>query len=78
MFSCIVPRKLAPCDWLGITFDPMYRRSNSPTIATKLVSLNKLITGLTIGVITGLDSCGVISNVIVYSVVNPTASAAAK
>ena len=43
MFSCIVPRKLAPCDWLGITFDPMYRRSNSPTIATKLVSLNKLI-----------------------------------
>ena len=72
----MVPRKLAPCDWLGITLEPMYKRSNRPTIATKLVSLNRLITWLTIGGITALNACGMIIKVILCSVLNPTASAA--
>ena len=72
----MVPKKLAPCDWLGITLDPIYRRSNNPTIATKLVSLKRLITWLTIGGITALNACGIIINVILCRVLNPTASAA--
>ena len=72
----MVPRKLAPCDWLGITLEPMYKRSNRPTIATKLVSLNRLITWLTIGGITALNAWGIIIKVILCNVLNPTASAA--